>query len=697
MGIQKILQHQIKGKFPVSELPTFEPPCVTDEDVALVCDLLRLPSNAFSGTDGNDPRLQILKSNETLDIEACPGSGKTTLLVAKLAILARNWRDLRRGICVLSHTNVARREIELRLGGTAQGKRLLSYPHFVGTIHGFVNEFLSMPWLRSLGYPIKVIANDHCEQHRRRLLNFSQFRALSKYVNQREASGKLNVVSKWRVSSPSFEVRKENDQPEFNDATGYAASQLQALAAKCVKDGYYRYDEMFMWAHDFLNQLPEIRSAIRMRFPLLFIDEVQDNSELQSALLFRIFTEGDNPVLRQRFGDANQAIYQYARQTKGATTDQFPNTKIREDIPNSHRFGHDIGNLANPLALEPQDLVGCGPSCKEITTDTAGKHAIFLFDDKTVRRVIPTYAQYLLEMFSDEELQAGIFTAVGGVHRYGQDDKLPRFVGHYWPDYDYELTGADPTPSTFHQYIMAGQSRALASGEIHYLVEKIAAGILRFITLSNPLADLSHRRRKHRYILELLADRPKHRSRYLDLLTAFANEGHIITSDEWSGKWSAVIIGIADAIGGLQENSNDAKAFLEWRKSENKELPVKNSRQRDNIFQYPAKEPKVKIRVGSIHSVKGETHTAILVLETFFRKHNLATLKPWLIGEKCGRGKESKQNLSRLKQHYVAMTRPSHLLCLAMRQDAFTCEEINQLKTTPWRLARVTNADPVWL
>lgn len=161
------------------ESSAFEAPQITDEDIAWVCDVLELPMTAFSGVDGKDPRFEILKSTDTIDIEACPGSGKTTLLVAKLAILARKWISARQGICVLSHTNVARREIETRLGNTAAGQHLLAYPHFVGTIHGFVNEFLAMPWLRSLGLPVRVIDNQHCEQHRRHLLNLAQFSALS--------------------------------------------------------------------------------------------------------------------------------------------------------------------------------------------------------------------------------------------------------------------------------------------------------------------------------------------------------------------------------------------------------------------------------------------------------------------------------------------------------------------------------------
>src|SRR5260370_27733493 len=56
----------------------------------------------------------------------------------------------------------------------------------------------------------------------------------------------------------------------------------------------------------------------------------------------------------------------------------------------------------------------------------------------------------------------------------------------------------------------------------------------------------------------------------------------------------------------------------------------------DNVFCHPVEDPAVRIRVGSIHSVKGETHTATLVLDTFYYKHSYAALKPWLLGQKSG-------------------------------------------------------------
>ena len=119
--------------------------------------------------------------------------------------------------------------------------------------------------------------------------------------------------------------------------------------------------------------------------------------------------------------------------------------------------------------------------------------------------------------------------------------------------------------------------------------------------------------------------------------------------------------------------------------------------QRKNVFQFPQLSPKVEIRVGSIHSVKGETHTATLVLDTYYRKHHLEALKPWLLGKKSGGGSENNTLLAQLRQHYVAMTRPSHLVCLAMRENCLSNADVAALQNHGWRVARVDATGPGWL
>jgi len=660
-----------------------------EEDIAWACSALGLPALAFNGSDGNDPRLKVILSSDPLDIEACPGSGKTTLLVAKLAILARNWTERRRGICVLSHTNVARREIEERLGGTPEGKRLLAYPHFVGTIHGFVNEFLAIPWLRSKPLPIRMIDDDICL--RRRWFKLP--------TNTRFGLQKRNYDHQvLRIADADYSLCEIS---WGNRSLSSGTETYQAIQTACrqsCEEGFFCHGEMFIWAAELLDRVPQMQGALRQRFPLLFLDEVQDTSEEQSALLYRIFMErsGPVPVIRQRFGDSNQAIFQYSGQKDGAQTDPFPEGHLRMPIPNSYRFSQQIADLANPLGLVPHGLIGLGPRTDVISTDVKGKHAVFLFDELTIENVLPCYASYLIELFSAHDLQKGTFTAVGAVHRSDKNDKIPRYVPHYWPDYDPDLASIEPRPRTFLQCLAVGRRLTRASGESHHVVDKIADGILRLASLLNPLADLSSRKRRHRYIRELLSDNPPLDEVYLSIVSRLMAGDIAEATADWTQTWVPRIMEVALEIAGAAQVSDAATTFMALQTSANSGQQQVRSTQRDNVFRFPPRDPKVHIRVGSIHSVKGETHTATLVLETFYKKHNLATLKPWLTGDKSGQADEGPDNISRLKQHYVGMTRPGHLLCLAMRENSLLASDIAKLKIR-WRVGRIGGAGIVWL
>lgn len=83
------------------------------------------------------------------------------------------------------------------------------------------------------------------------------------------------------------------------------------------------------------------------------------------------------------------------------------------------------------------------------------------------------------------------------------------------------------------------------------------------------------------------------------------------------------------------------------------------------------------------------------MLDSYFHAHHLNELKPWLLGSRSGGFRNKKKGepmlegsrlLSRLKLHYVAMTRPSHLLCLATRKDTFVLEELAALEARGWAI-----------
>ena len=655
----------------MSKENVFELPEIVAEDISWASCILGLPAEAFFGNDGADPRQEVLKSMECMDIAACPGSGKTTLLVAKLAILAEKWQHRTRGICVLSHTNAARHQIESRLGNAASGQCLLSYPHYVGTIHGFVGDLLALPWLRSQGYPIRIIDTAISTARRWSSLPFATRSGLEK--DRLDSS----VMS---VKSPDFSVGAVRWGKGQLGTQTKTYEEIRNACQRSIAEGYLCYEELFVWASDLMDKIPSVVRPIRSRFPVLFIDEAQDNSEEQSAILYRIFMDGSNPVVRQRFGDCNQAIFDPGSE-KEATTDRFACIGATRDLPNSHRFGQTIATLVDPLGLIPYDrgLQGHGPQKCLASGTEEGEHTIFLFGDDGINRVLQDYAELLLGTFSADELREGTFAAVGMIHRGEGEAHKPHHVGHYWAEYDSELGRTDPKPPTLVQYVLAGQAQARLRGESHAAVGKIADGICRLAGMAQGGRPVHQRGNAHRRVMALLEERADARERYEDFVITFAVKKEILTKEAWVDRWRGAVQEIAEAISGASLVSAEANDFLEWHDGMDVSGSPVDLSSRGNIFSHSSGGKEVLIQVGSIHSVKGQTHTATLVLETYWYTHNLESLLPWLSGDRAGAGAANDRQKYRLKVHYVAMTRPSHILCLAMKQSTFDGDPDHEL------------------
>lgn len=125
-------------------LPMIEMDFASDDEIKNAHDTLL---NGYPDFDAE--KLAIIRSNNSTDIKACPGSGKTTTLLAKLIILANRMPlSANKGICVLTHTNVAIDEIKSKL--SHQANVLFNYPNYFGTIQGFVDKYLTIPYFNSV-------------------------------------------------------------------------------------------------------------------------------------------------------------------------------------------------------------------------------------------------------------------------------------------------------------------------------------------------------------------------------------------------------------------------------------------------------------------------------------------------------------------------------------------------------------------
>ncbi|WP_018276051.1 UvrD-helicase domain-containing protein [Teredinibacter turnerae] len=646
---------------------------IKDCDIEWVCSTMGLPRDAFKD-DQESPRIDVLKAEKTIDIEACPGSGKTTLLVAKLAILAKNWELPNEGMCILSHTNAARDEIGNRLSATSVGQSILKPPHFVGTIHSFINEFLAIPWLRSQRKKIKFIDNDIAQKDRWARLPFNT----RSYLERQHAKPYLTYTK------PDF---TGNSEPSHTDTS---ARIIQACR-ESSEAGYYCHDEMFVWAEDLITHHPEVIQTIRDKFPVIFIDEVQDNSEHQSKILYKLFMKNNPSVIRQRFGDSNQAIYGRSG-ADGASTDKFPSGTII-DLPNSFRFGENIANASNPFAVRPQGLKGKGPSTNS-SNEESKENILFLFDDNSIKDVLPAYAKHIIKTFSKETLQTGVFTAISGVHKADKDDNLPRFMGHYYEAYDPKKGNTSTVQKSLAQHFDTARQKVFQSNTTQPIVNSFSSAIFHIIESCDADLALHGRKSPHKALISLIQE-DKIEELYFELTNLLIENKCVYSKLEWDELITPGIRLIAANITNKQLPEPRTSDFLEWDNAlENKSYSSCALSEQDNTFQFPEDNPEVSVRLSSIHGVKGETHTSTLVLESFHRTHHLKKLKPWLLGKRpkanTDNCSEDSALLDRLKLHYVAMTRPSHMLCLAMRKDSFSDKELVTLSQRGWSINDLT-------
>ena len=102
------------------------------------------------------------------------------------------------------------------------------------------------------------------------------------------------------------------------------------------------------------------------------------------------------------------------------------------------------------------------------------------------------------------------------------------------------------------------------------------------------------------------------------------------------------------------------------------------------------------IELATVHSVKGQTHTATLYLETYFHQDGRGTSAKSYESQRLSSlflrnflsGTEGKRVKQSAKMAYVGFSRPTHLLCFAVHKDRFN-KYLTELDTSAWEIIRI--------
>ena len=202
-----------------------------------------------------------------------------------------------------------------------------------------------------------------------------------------------------------------------------------------------------------------------------------------------------------------------------------------------------------------------------------------------------------------------------------------------------------------------------------------------------------------------LEDKPVALKAYREILNAFLIEKRVPTKVNWPS-YCDRLVDIAAALCGDDVDESRAKRFLSW-PEDDLSLSVDAASTRTegalNTYRVSDGERWVDIRLGTVHSVKGQSHIATLLLSTnWYGAHSSKCMMPWLIGEKENGLGVGPRDTQRMLNTFVAMTRPSHLLCFALPLCALGGEmlrdkNVQRLKSRGWRVAKMANGVAWWL
>ncbi|MEQ9261913.1 MAG: UvrD-helicase domain-containing protein [Owenweeksia sp.] len=638
---------------------------VTDNDIERLEQIFFGGNGSFEDEKGE--RYEFLKCfDKSLDVQACPGSGKTTTLLAKLYLLSEKMPfEDGSGVCVLTHTNVGIDEIKKRLGPKAD--RLFQYPNFFGTIQSFVDRFLVIPFYiqRNDKRPnfididmarnalLSTFVPEMSKDHRNDVLWFlrSHEKIQRSLVFRKNEDGSFALYK--GISEKLVEIKKpRNRAKEYRDWTETEKKRiytdLETIKKYVLKErGILSYDDAFMYAQQYFELYPQIKKAFCKRFSYVFIDEMQDTYFHQDKIIKELFGED---VIIQRIGDLNQAIMNDNNSESAWTTDN------PMKITGSRRVSQPIANILRTVALEGDPELtgwdGCEIPAYIIPYSTEKEPDV-------LERFVELIKKHELDNVNEYERP---IKAVGWVGT----EKTTLTIGQYFVGFDkggnkkrLRLTNLKTALSTID---------VSKPNEFHNAIISVIIEVLSLSGIKNPLSkDGIRSYHKSSFVSFLKAD---HSDLWFEFNTKVAGWVKSQSDKNLAEIFPEIENYLKDSFFPTLDFKLNDKG-VNFISDKNIDLGIQEKSNSENIFQSGTEcLDHIKVEVNNVHSVKGETHTATLYLETSYQSK---TCGEYLIDQLCGSPYAPKKKDTYKKQclkiAHVGMSRPTHLLCVALNEN----------------------------
>ncbi len=668
--------------------------------------------------DESSERVQFIQNLKTCDLLAVPGSGKTTALLAKLYCLNKHlpFED-GSGILVLAHTNAAIDEIKEKLQPYCP--RLFQYPNFIDTVQSFVNRHLTIPrFIHVKGAtPIRIDNDSYFKELEKLLDSFSVIREVKHLYNtpniewlytysfgQIKQTPIIRILEKVGGDVVDIKKPKGNSKKyeDWDDNTKEKVRKCLEKVKRTIWDkGIISYGDSYLFAFKHLDDFPELIQLLQRRFKYVFIDEMQDLQQHQVDIIDKIFFNTGSTSVIQRIGDKNQAIYSSSKKVKVESV-----WKTREDddknykdlvISGSNRLTKEVAQIVDSLVLDRKP-----DTYKVIGSRVLDKplQPILVVFSKEKRKELPElFKKIILEHQKEGKLP--LEDKKGNVPKF----KLIAWSGE-WGD---ERTESSKDKIRLEDIVdyskeAAGKKEFLDSLSKHlqlYDKDKRTMEAVRKSILNALIHILKLEERPYSSVIRGKdVKRYYRKSKLIEAIRMRSNEDYDFFKTElYDWCWQTIT--------GNEKNAYDKiKAFVlttfkEWfalKLNNETEIFLESEFkpiQTQFVKKGLEKNDDIEISIGTVHSVKGQTHCATMYVETYYYNYETEKIISPLYLEnhncvighkdkKTGKEKDVRKKEA-LKMMYVGFSRPTNLLCFAALEENVK-EYISKFEAAGWRI-----------
>ncbi|MFH0734560.1 MAG: UvrD-helicase domain-containing protein [bacterium] len=610
---------------------------IKDSDITYVETILLKDGQHF-----DEERKEFIKNFGTLDLQAVPGSGKTTALLAKLLIIEK-YLPLKNGsgILVISHTNTAVNEIKDKIEKYCP--KLFSYPNFVGTIQGFVDKYLAIPMYLQK-YKKKPVAID-TEYYNN--MNKIPKECLG-WLNNQHFDNKKEFVNSIRLLDDNTLGYFDGLDFQLKDKSSKTYKGLLELKLNLMKNGILCYDDAYVLGKKYIISYPITVNIIQARFQYVFVDEMQDMVTPQHDILEDLFVNEN--VIYQRLGDKNQAIFSEGNKN----LEVWKSRSNKLTFSKSHRLSQYNSDIVNRFAIEPNIIIGNN------VNNSNNPPQLIVFSEP--KNVLPKFTELVKKIINPDILFYSKLPikCVGWIKKDTEDPKkfnLKSYYSEYQPTTGSNAKKYINLMSFLVYHLHVDKSKNSLTTYRKTIIEAI------LFVFRNNLIKHNNRFLTEKVLIKILKEMGKE---YYD--------DFLLNILKWSKnlfyqRYAVIHNEILEYLPIITKlfNAVDFKPTSFLTDLELHQINPQGDFSQ-NIYHCP--KTGLDVEVGTVHSVKGETHLATLFVETYYKKNfESERLLQMFLNKKP---KDMNQTVkASAKIAYVAMSRPTHLLCVAIQKDRF--------------------------